>query len=127
MPDSSDDFRSGFVTLYGRPNTGKSTLLNRILRSKVSITSNKAQTTRHQIRGVLTDDDVTLTAPGSIVDGNPDDDGFGLADPADVTGKNITLLAKTGDPLSAGPRMRCSPWQSVHTGASRMPSAAAWP
>ncbi len=51
-----DDFRSGFVTLVGRPNAGKSTLLNKILGQKVSIVSDKPQTTRTQVRGVLTSD-----------------------------------------------------------------------
>jgi GTP-binding protein Era len=52
--------RSGFVTLVGRPNVGKSTLLNRILGTKVSIVSDKVQTTRTQVRGVLHRDETQI-------------------------------------------------------------------
>lgn len=49
----TDNFKSGFVTLIGRPNVGKSTLLNNILKARVSIISDIPQTTRYQIRGIL--------------------------------------------------------------------------
>lgn len=53
-------YKSGFIAIIGRPNVGKSTLLNRFVRQKIAIMSDKAQTTRNKIQGVLTDDDAQL-------------------------------------------------------------------
>lgn len=60
-------FRSGFAALLGRPNVGKSTLLNRLVGQKIAITSPVAQTTRHRIKGVVTGEKgqiVFLDTPG---------------------------------------------------------------
>ncbi|PXW91629.1 GTP-binding protein Era [Streptohalobacillus salinus] len=60
-------FKSGFITIVGRPNVGKSTFLNRVIGQKIAIMSDKAQTTRNTIQGVLTLDDaqiVFIDTPG---------------------------------------------------------------
>lgn len=60
-------FKSGFVAIVGNPNAGKSSLINKIFSRKISIVSDKVQTTRNMIRGVYTDDDsqiIFLDTPG---------------------------------------------------------------
>ena len=54
------NYRCGFVTLIGKPNTGKSTLMNRMIGQKIAITSARPQTTRKQIRTILTDDEAQM-------------------------------------------------------------------
>ena len=61
------EYRSGYVAIVGKPNVGKSTLMNHLVGQKVSITSRKPQTTRHQILGFLTDENcqfVFVDTPG---------------------------------------------------------------
>ncbi|EKS24510.1 GTPase Era [Staphylococcus sp. HMSC072B07] len=54
------EHKSGFVSIIGRPNVGKSTFMNRVLGHKIAIMSDKAQTTRNKIQGVMTEDDAQI-------------------------------------------------------------------
>ena len=77
-------FHSGFVCFVGRPNTGKSTLTNALVGAKVAITSNRPQTTRHTIRGIVHRDDFQII----LVD-TP-----GLHRPRTLLGKRLNELVK---------------------------------
>lgn len=83
MNERSDQFRSGFVTFLGRPNAGKSTLLNAIMDQKFAITSPTAQTTRHRFRAIKTTDSYQLI----IVD-TP-----GVHKPHDTLGEELNTTA----------------------------------
>ena len=104
--------KSGFATLVGRPNVGKSTLLNRILGTKVSITSDKPQTTRTQVRGVLNRPDaqvVFVDTPGihkprTLLGERLNDTAQNAISDVDVTVMLIDATAPlgTGDKFVAG-------------------------
>ncbi len=79
----TEEFRSGFVTLVGRPNAGKSTLINAIMGKKIAITSSTVQTTRHRFRAVLNRPDFQM-----IMVDTP-----GLHKPKDALGEELNTSA----------------------------------
>ncbi len=79
----ANSFKSGFVTLVGRPNAGKSTLINAVVGHKVAITSNTAQTTRHRFRAIVTREDMQM-----IMADTP-----GLHKPHDALGEELNTSA----------------------------------
>ncbi len=84
ISSDSAGFRSGFVGIVGKPNVGKSTILNAILKRKISIVSPKPQTTRHRILGILTRKDAQL-----IFIDSP-----GWAKPQHLFGRHLITVAK---------------------------------
>lgn len=85
MTDTSPEHRSGFACFVGRPNAGKSTLMNALVGSKIAITSSKPQTTRHTIRGIVHRADAQLV----LVD-TP-----GLHRPRTLLGRRLNDLVET--------------------------------
>ena len=118
--DMFNGYKSGFVTLVGRPNAGKSTLLNAIMGKKIAITSNTAQTTRHRFRAVKTTEDYQLV----IVD-TP-----GIHKPHDALGEElntsalkaledvdaIAMLIDSSQPAGTGDEWVASQLAHVNTG-----------
>lgn len=84
MAQGKKGFKSGFVAIIGRPNVGKSTVLNRLVGEKVAIVTQKPETTRNKIQGILTRDDAQV-----IFADTP-----GIHKPKNLLGKQITQVAK---------------------------------
>jgi GTP-binding protein Era len=101
-------FRSGFVSLVGRPNVGKSTLLNRILGHKVAIVSDKPQTTRHRIQGVLDRPDaqvVFVDTPGIHKPRTPLGERLNVAAESTIGDVDVVVLViDATQPLGRGDR-----------------------
>ncbi len=108
MSADAPGFRSGFVTLVGRPNVGKSTLLNQLVGSKVAIVSDRPQTTRSEIRGVRTSGSsqiVLLDTPGihkprTLLGERTNQRAVGTLAEVDI----VCLLVEANAPIGTGDR-----------------------
>lgn len=107
MPNlNANSVKSGFVSIVGRPNVGKSTLLNQILGAKVSIVSDKVQTTRTQVRGVLNRPDAQvvfvdtpgINKPKTLLGARLNDSAYDAAGGVDV----VVFLIDATQPLGKG-------------------------
>lgn len=106
---SNSEFHCGTVALLGRPNVGKSTLMNRIIGAKVAIVTPKPQTTRHRILGIFSDDEcqvVFVDTPGihkgsKQLNKNMVRIAYAAAEEADV----LAIMQDASQPLDSGTRM----------------------
>ncbi|ATX82241.1 GTP-binding protein Era [Mariprofundus ferrinatatus] len=106
---SNSDFHCGTVALLGRPNVGKSTLMNRIIGAKVAIVTPKPQTTRHRILGIFTDEErqiVFVDTPGihkgsKQLNRNMVRIAYAAAEEADV----LAIMQDASQPMDVGTRM----------------------
>lgn len=100
------DFKSGFIAILGRPNVGKSTILNQMLDQKVAIVTSKAQTTRNRIQGIYTTDDVQMIfidTPGIHKPKNELGNFMNQAALSSLDGIDLVLFVVDGsEPIGAG-------------------------
>ncbi len=105
MMDEKKDYKSGFVTLIGRPNVGKSTLLNFLVGQKVAIMSPQPQTTRNKISGIYTDDQeqiVFIDTPGIHKPKNKLDDFMDKSSYSALDEVDVVLFMVEPEPAGKG-------------------------
>jgi GTPase len=121
LPESKPDYKSGVVALIGRPNAGKSTLLNQLIGEKIAIVSSKPQTTRTRISGVLTRDDgqiVFLDTPGIHKPGYKlNRRMMSIVSDALATVDLVLLMVDASEPMGAGDRFVLNMLKPVTTPA----------